>query len=73
LIWPWVKAERRVAGGGMRLVSDAVGRLLRGRAVEAPAVRLDYETKLGPAEVDAEPVDVVLRLWEWQARSTRDR
>ena len=57
----------------MRLVPDSIRRLLGRRAVVAQAVRLDYQTQLGPEEVDPEPVNHALGLRWWQPGSTRDR
>ena len=62
------EAERGHAGGGVGLVSAAVGCLLGRGAVKAPAVGLDDESEVGPEEVDAVAVDVLLGQGRWEPR-----
>jgi hypothetical protein len=57
----------------VRLVPDAIRGLLGRSPVVTQAVRLDYQTQLGPEEVDPEPVNHALCLRWWQPGSTRDR
>ncbi len=44
----------------MDMIASAIGGLLGRSAVIAEAVRLDHESQLGPVEVDAEPVELLL-------------
>src|SRR5919106_5772815 len=58
---------------GVRLIPQAISRLLGGGAVIAEAVRLDHEGELGPEEVDLEPVHVHACLRHWQPGGANDR
>ena len=70
------EAKRRESSGGVRLVPQAVPRLLGRRAVIAQAIGLDHQAEVGPVEVDLEAIDAAgLRLresgppGEWQEAS----
>jgi hypothetical protein len=67
------EAERHEPGGGVRLIAEAVARLLGRRAVIAKAVRLDDEAELGPVEVGLEPVHDASRLRLRQRCLAHDR
>jgi hypothetical protein len=67
------EAERRHAGGSVRLVALAISRLLRRRAVVSQPVGLDDQAELGPVEVDPEAVDAASRAGPGKARPTRYR
>jgi hypothetical protein len=65
--------QRGPAGGHVRLVADAVGGLLRRRAVVAQAVGLDDEVELRPEEVDPVAVDLALGKGPRQTGAPCDR
>jgi hypothetical protein len=57
----------------VRLVSQPIGALLRGRSVIAQAVGLHNQAELGPIEVDPVAVDHALRLGLRQTSPAHDR
>ena len=67
------EAERRQTGGHMRLITEAIARLLRRRAVISKTVGLYDQTQIGPEEVDPEPVHLLARQRYWQARRRSER
>jgi hypothetical protein len=59
--------ELRQTGRSVHLIATAVTRLLARRAVIAEPVCLDHQSKLGPEEVDLEPVHQASGRRLWQA------
>jgi hypothetical protein len=58
---------------GVRLIANAIPRLLAWRPVIAQAIGLDHQAEVGPVEVDPEPVYPRLRPRQSQPRAARDR